>query len=239
MIKSIVITDLTRFNTNEKVCIAGFDSNNLCIRPMRYLTQQEAKDLMVVPGTILRADFSPIPNPERPHKEDHFWKNPRNMGSVTSDDFLSLLERTNVGSIASGFGAVIEDGQKHIDIGLAGEITSSIITLEIPPGNLQLVRDLRDGTKIKVHIEDNSGFDMEYLSLTDLGYFLHFQGRDLGQALIEENHFIHSQERLFVRLGLGRVHKVEDRKGLFRNGFWVQVNGIYTFPDYNVDLRSY
>lgn len=73
------------------------------------------------------------------------------------------------------------------------------------------------------------------MSITDLGFFEYAERHAEENKIEELNDFIHSQEELYIRLGLGRVHQTSDG----RNGFWLQVNGIYTFPEYNEDIRCY
>ncbi|MEE9258030.1 MAG: hypothetical protein V3U37_00685, partial [Nitrospinaceae bacterium] len=49
------------------------------------------------------------------------------------------------------------------------------------------------------------------------------------------NRFINNQNKLYLRIGLGRAWGPEN--GIY--GFWLQVNGIYTFPHYLPAVRSY
>jgi len=44
------------------------------------------------------------------------------------------------------------------------------------------------------------------------------------------NNFIRQQDTVYLRIGLGRE---------YQGGFWLQVNGIYTFPNYDTEIRSY
>jgi hypothetical protein len=49
------------------------------------------------------------------------------------------------------------------------------------------------------------------------------------------NNFIQNQEDLYLRVGLGREYESKDG----RKGYWLQINGIYTFPEYHEGIRSY
>ncbi len=53
--RKIIITDLTRFSTDEKVCIAGIDINTgECLRPMPYLKSNRCAELNIQPGAVLK-----------------------------------------------------------------------------------------------------------------------------------------------------------------------------------------
>lgn len=53
--------------------------------------------------------------------------------------------------------------------------------------------------------------------------------------LSDINNFISKQNIAYIRLGLSREYSSPDG----RNGYWLQVNGIYTFPDYNKNIRKF
>ena len=59
----------------------------------------------------------------------------------------------------------------------------------------------------------------------------HQQRSELGAL----NEFIQSQDVIFLRIGLSRSYKAPNGK----EGFWMQANGIYTFPNYLEEIRSY
>jgi hypothetical protein len=48
------------------------------------------------------------------------------------------------------------------------------------------------------------------------------------------NSFVRGQPEAYLRLGLSR----EWNNGTI-NAYWMQVNGVYTFPDFFKDIRSY
>ena len=88
---------------------------------------------------------------------------------------------------------------------------------------------------MRVNFTDQAGNSFRYLSITDLGFFEYAERHAEENKINELNGFIHSQEELYIRLGLGRIHQTQDG----RNGFWLQVNGIYTFPAYSDEIRCY
>lgn len=50
------------------------------------------------------------------------------------------------------------------------------------------------------------------------------------------NEFILNQKKVYLRIGLGRRYR-NPHDG--RDGFWIQVNGIYTFPEFMTKVRTY
>jgi len=70
--------------------------------------------------------------------------------------------------------------------------------------------------------------------LTDLGILIYAEKFD-DAGLTGINGFIRKQDEIFLRLGLTQNYKAPDG----REGYWLQVNGIYTFPDFLKQARSY
>jgi hypothetical protein len=229
----IIITDLTRFANQDIVCIAGVNPDtNECIRPMPYIQKSSCQKLNILPGAIIEGDFTPCACTP-PHVED---KNRGKLifhGPCSSEEFQRLLENTSFNSVGEGFGIQLVRGQKHIPADTPP--VRSIITLALNPNMLDIVKDKYKEGKLRVNFTDQTGQSFWYLSITDLGFFEYAERHAAEDTIDDLNNFIHAQEELYIRLGLGRVHKSDDG----RNGFWLQVNGIYTFPEYNQDIRCY
>lgn len=229
MNRTIIVTDLTRFS-DDRVCLAGVDPADMeLIRPMPYINQAECQQFKILPGTRITADFRPSPTIEAPHTEDHQWQNKNIQEKVTSDDFRALLEATLSLSIRDGFGIDVQDKV----IPPNNPPLKSIITIKgminLHPGyggNL---------TKIRASVTDLNGFTLKYLSITDLGFYRFAQKLQSAQELNNLDRFIKSQSEIFVRLGLSRLWESTDG----RKGFWFQINGIYTFPEFSEEIRSY
>lgn len=246
--RKLIITDLTRFKEgNNDVCMAAIDiENGECIRPLlkhksdpnktRYLTQIECKESNILPGSIIMGNFEKLTTLDPPHNEDCYWHNVALNGHCTSDEFLGVLQRSKQDSVASGFGVALANQQKHIDVSEAKKIKSSIITLEIPVGSLEVMKNTYDPRKININFSDNTGAQFRNLSITDFGFFNHIiaKSKNLDSALFEVNAFIQAQQTVYIRLGLSRCYEVKERRG-----FWMQVNGIYTFPNFYPEIRSY
>lgn len=251
VMRKIIITDLTRFSEGKAdVCMAGIDvENGECIRPLllssdgknRYLTQKECADYKILPGSIIQGDFAKLLKVRLPHREDHNWSNSASAGYCTASEFLSILQNSVANSMEAGFGVQLDNKQKHIDVAEAGNINASIITLRISPNNIRVARNKYDAKKIVVHITDSTGREFSFLSITDFGYYNHIIKNNAGDVELNEiNRFIRDQDEVYVRVGLSRYHEVKDIKtGVERKGYWIQVNGIYTFPNYYEQIRSY
>lgn len=231
----IIITDLTRFKKNDIVCTAGIDpASGQCIRPMPYFSYADCKKANIHPGMVVEGAFASRKT-DRPHVEDMEcdFSKLKLLGPATSAKFEEVLKKTAVKSIHDGFDKLIPLGQKVIPARTPP--ARSIITIALKPSQIEVVNDAYDPEKIKLHIRDNDGTSYAYIGITDLG-FHHYavaQKKDLKRES-QLNDFFKKQDRLYLRVGLSRQYAVGSR-----DGFWIQANGIYTFPDYLAKVRSY
>lgn len=234
----IVVTDLTRFKNKEILCLAGItEDGKQCIRPLTvanpgYLSYEWCKRMNILPGSILEGTFTKPKNIAAPHVEDRNYTYLQPKGSVGSAKFQSILEKSSTKSVRIGFGCTSQPTDKV----LTKPPSKSIITLMIKPTNFRIVHDLYDKEKIKAHLTDYDGFNLRFLGITDLGFFDNVGQTVTRKVSAEEiTKFIHKQDILMIRLGLSREYKSPDG----RNGYWMQVNGIYTFPNYQEIVRKY
>lgn len=231
----LIVTDLTRFNNKDIVCTAGIEvKTGRCVRPMPYFPYSECKRRNVHPGMIVEGDFSAV-HRTPPHVEDMNcdFKTLKFIGPATSDEFENVLKMTLSASVSEGFDDLIPLGQKVIPT--LTPPNKSIITIKLKPDQIQVVDDAYNPEKIKLHIHDNDDRDYTYVAISDLG-FHHFavaQQRDVNRET-RLNTFIGNQKRVYLRIGLSREYAVGSRRG-----FWIQANGIYTFPDYLSKVRTY
>lgn len=186
----------------------------------------------MLPGSILEADFTlPSPAPTKPHSEDRNFQTIRLVGKLTSSKFRDVLERSASDSIESAFGDDLH-GEKVYKI----PPDHSIITIKVNPHRLQIVRDQFNDEKIKAHVIDATGLNLSFLPITDLGFYDHVGNSATRTATTDKmNSFIAGQDELYLRIGLSRIYK--NPKGV--EGYWLQVNGIYTFPDFRRVVREY
>jgi Dual OB-containing domain len=234
----IVVTDLTRFRKKDILCLAGLtEDGQQCIRPLRrtapgYLSYKACQERNILPGTILEATFTPPPKLDAPHIEDRYFDQLNVVGSVNSEQFRSILEASSNTSIREGLGCKDATLTKVLKYAPA----RSIMTLRVAPENFEVVHDMHDTEKIKAHLIDGDEVSLRFLPITDLGFYDNI-GRTATRKVSagDITKFIRAQDALFIRLGLSRKYASEDG----RNGFWIQVNGIYTFPAYDHVVRSY
>jgi len=233
----IIVTDLTRFSKAEKVCIAGINTQTFeCVRPMPYLTAKACKDLNILPGAILEANFKPFKETEKPHTEDHFYeKNELSFqGPCSAKDFKKVLAKTHVKGVGNGFSVKLKDDQKCIPS--KDEPNCSITTIKVSPQNVYIVQDSYNPEKIRVHFKDDEGVSFRFISITDLGFYEYAERVYKKKGKLNDlNNFIHSQSEIYLRIGLSRAYKSDDG----REGYWIQCNGIYTFPKFHENIRSY
>lgn len=240
----IIVTDLTRFGNREYLCLAGLTHDGQhCIRPLRdfngrdpaYLTYAECRDHTILPGTILRADYRRPLNVHAPHSEDSVLTSQiQILGPASSEEFRTALDASAVNTVSAGFGIDIPHGDKFLSPGAPP--ARSIITLKVAPWQFRVVVDGYDNTKVRAHVTDADGKSFRYLSITDLGFYDYVGNPDTRRVPASQaEQEIHGQQELYLRLGLGRLFKAKDG----REGYWLQVNGIYTFPNYNLVLRQY
>jgi len=222
----IVVTDLTRFQNADFVCTAGIDlASRIQVRPMPYFTRSFCGRLGVRPGVILRGDFTGLPERRRPHFEDMGYGSVSLVGPCSPETFHKVLADSASTGLEQGFGAKLQSEEKHIPYG--SPASASLATLRIPPGQFRLASGGQDSGKIKAHLTDGAGLKMRYLSITDLRFSEYTAARSGDPELADRlNDFIHRQEELLLRIGLSRRYQAPDA----RDGHWLQVNAIYTFP---------
>jgi hypothetical protein len=232
----IIVTDLTRFSNKELLCMAGltFDGQT-CIRPLRdsspgYLTYARCKEKLVLPGTVLRGKFRQYHAIGTSHPEDRVFNSLSYVRQSSSEEFERVLESSAFTNVEEGFGVEVND--KVIN----SMPVRSIFTLKIEPENFEIIQDGFQPNKIRATFTDGNAKRFAFLSVTDLGFFDFVGNTDTKKVSIREiNRFIHSQDRLYLRVGLSRTHSSQDG----RSGLWMQVNGIYTFPNFEHVLREY
>ena len=218
-----VVTDLTQFNKEKKVCLAAVHTETgECIRPMPYLTQDYCRENRVFPGSIIAGDFERF-HTTPPHIEDVHYKNLRHGGPCSSKIFKSVLDLTVCRNLISGFGGPIEDKINPE----TQPAKCSLITYKA--GRVIIEADGFKPGKLRIHFDDH-----RYISLKDLGYVLNYGDRTNPETLNDYNKFLREQQDIYLRIGLTRIYKNDGR-----NGYWLQMNGVYTFPKYNLEVRRY
>ena len=126
-------------------------------------------------------------------------------------------------SVASGFGIKLAENEKHIPIGVHAKC--SIITIKISPDALSIDEDQYKPGRIKASFTDSEGHYFSYLPITDRGFYDYAKKHQDDGQLSKVMEFIQSQQELYLRVGVGRQYQPPSD---VRNGYWLQVNGIYT-----------
>ena len=229
----IVVTDLTKFHNKDILCIAGINHENYeCIRPLPYLQCNYCLQNQILPGAKLKGSFKNTGS-EAPHCEDRDCHSLINSGNCNYKEFYSLLTETLSPSLSAGFGVNLESGQKHIGCECSPE--KSIITIEVEPYELTIVKDLYNPGRIKGIFEDEEGNEFKFISITDY-CFCEFAERTQADegATRNLNAFLRFQDKIYLRIGLTRRYQSQDG----RDGFWIQINGIYSFPNIYDGIRN-
>ena len=230
-----IVTDLTRFSEgNPNVCTALIDSNTgRCVRPMPYFTYDVMRRHEIMPGAKFSGVFTSSMMPGSPHIEDCTFSDMKHHGPATKADFRNILMNSSVESVVAGFGPAAAGGGKVIP--LVSPPACSLITIQVAPSAVFVVEDAYSSKKLKLNFTDASGAIYRYMPITDLGF------HEYAQRLRSESEFdsinlqIHNASEIFLRVGLSRPYKAPDG----REGWWIQVNGIYTFPKKIDIVRGY
>lgn len=182
----------------------------------------------------MEGSFKPTTQLTVPHTEDCHHEHLTFHGHCSDEQFRQVLADTAHDSVSAAFGVDLPQGEKFFPIGHPPQV--SLATIAVAPNDIEIVRDQFDGTKMKLHFSDRAGNRLRFLSITDLGFFEYARAHYADQQNYNNiNALLCSQREIFLRVGLGRAH--QDQRG--RNGFWMQVNGIYSFPEYFREARRY
>ena len=231
----IIVTDLTKFANEEIVCTAGIErGSNECIRPMPYLKRNYCETKKILPGSVISFDgnFDKSLN-SKPHVENcQHIGDIKNLGPCSSDEFRKILTDTDSHSVEEGFSAKIPDGGKYFPVD--SQPSCSIITLSINPSKISVHRNKFNAKKLQSWFFDLNGNQFRYIPVTDLGLIIYFDKYG-DEGISKINGFLKEQEQIFIRLGLSIKHKTNDGQ----EGHWMQLNGIYTFPEFLKEARSY
>lgn len=228
-----VVTDLTRFKEgSDEVCTALIDiETGECVRPTPYFKKEVVRKLRLLPGSVVEGEIVPVSNAPRPHREDCTYGKLTATGAVAAAQFKDILEASLSESVRAGFGPDF-DGVKLLPVDTAAD--RSIITVKIKPSSFKVEKD--GYGKYKVHFEDLSGKSYRYIPITDLGFHEYIKSIAGGQGDPVDVVNAHFKEAVdvYLRLGVSRVYEVGERKG-----YWMQVNGIYSFPSKLHKIRGY
>jgi len=154
-------------------------------------------------------------------------------GPCSSDEFRAVLAGSCFPSLEEGFEISLPHGEKAIP--KDHQVKRSIITLRVSPSDVSIVENTFNPGSIKLNFRDQSGRGYRYFPITDLGFHDYALKHRDQDKLVSLNRWISTQAEVYLRIGLSRNFKNAQGK----EGFWLQGNGIYTFPHAAEGVRGY
>jgi hypothetical protein len=243
MWQEIIITDVTRMS-GDKVCVAGINHKGACVRPLlaypnaiREADLYEGDTVIIRPRAVVNMFLEPEPEPEPPHCEDHLWSNPNQIEFLREPNdriWKGVLERTSFPTVSDIFQADIRKN-KMVAPGDGVRSLGTIKPASIDKfGYYRVQMGENLNVKYQLSFTDQGGNAFVSLPVTDLSLryyvdYLYAQGR-LHPAKIRS--FLESKFQktdVWLRLGLTRPFQKSDAD---QKWCYIQVTGIYTFPDY-------
>jgi hypothetical protein len=229
----MVVTDLTRMQRGN-VCVGGYLRDYTCVRPVIpfrgiseasiYLGSQVIRPFTVVVFDFLHEKSEP------PHTEDREIDRTYRAYQrlLTPDRQEHLLARIDDGAVQGIFGAEIQyEYGWYVRI---GQGSRSLGTIQ--PAHIEEVRyGARPIDKWEYRIVFTDAVDERYnLAITDLAfrYYLDHQRATTDESPVTIARAMAETlraARVFLRIGLTRGGRDPDR-------CYLQVTGIYSFPDY-------
>ncbi len=241
MATRILITDLTAMQ-GDRVCIAGIDQNLQNIRPVlpqpgvlyRHLFHKG--NAIIRPRAVLRLQLKPSRNTEVPHSEDHDWHDRESLHSreylLDGSHWQQILQRLVETSPPPLFGAGLMSHRdaRHRKL-KRGSATNSLGTVAVEQEisfRCEPDKFERGKYRYRLYFQDHCNNLYDDIPITDLALQtwataqLHRGAtpQSLSDWLTRR---LNDAQKVYLRLGLSRE---------FRDEFWLQVNGIYSFPDW-------
>ena len=232
--QSLLITDVTAMR-GDAVCIAGVNAAGECIRPIfadrqpilrRHLMPKTGGPIR--PRAVVDFDLERSDRCEAPHTEDHFfdWEEVATRFLVAEEQWREWLEFLAVEDIEEALGVKLQDGRKaQPRVGRTSLTTVRVREIE----EFQLQGNEYEPGKhryrLRFQTDKSRRFDLPVtdLSLRALVERLWAQSGEHAAVADQINRAVLSADEVYLRLGLGRR---------FHGWHYLQVNGIYTFPDY-------
>jgi hypothetical protein len=235
----LIITDLTRMYQG-RVCIAGYDENHVCIRPV--------SPQIGIPEKILVRDHKPVvypfalieldllrPKPQPPHTEDYDFDPESLIHIQPIADRRRVLKWSLFKSVEEVFGQPIHHGPGSYVMDCQGR--RSLGTIK--PEQILEAKYTQDGEgawDYRLEFDDakNNRCRLKITDLTWQYYCRSLRGEDhdpekIAAELTERL----KKAEVYLRIGLARGwEKFPDR-------CYLQITGIYTFPDYLVGKNFY
>lgn len=228
----IVVTDLTRMYQG-RVCIAGYDEARHCIRPVlpppgiAEMSLVKDHKPLAYPFTIIELDLLQ-PTPKPPHTEDHLFdpdsmayiRCVQNRREVLKWSLFDSVEKIFEQPILRKPGFYVMDCQGPRSLGT------------IKPANIIGVKYAQDGDeawdyRLTFYDQSDTWYRLKITDLTWQYYCRSLRGADRDPLKIAEELTRQLKKaEVYLRLGLARGWKE------YPDRCFLQITGIYTFPDY-------
>ena len=236
----IAITDVTEMWASQ-VCIAGVTQELDCIRPVveggvQIWDLYKDDQPIIFPGAKVWMDFSPA-QIAPPHIEDRAF-DPQTVeykDAFKDKHWETLLRKTSHDSVHSIFDGNLNErrvapGVQTRSLGTIGGVT--ILKLDV---------DVRHDRRavLRMEFKDASGDIHSRFPVNDLAFRGIFSQlmenpRTASRAADSLMSKLARADRTYLRIGLARPTRI----GRYPETCWVQVTGVYTFPDY-LDGRNW
>ncbi len=237
----ILITDLTQMRRNN-FCIAGVTPKGVTVRPdISHNTIQEKHLIrnnqpIIRPRAVLRMDLQSKSSWDAPHTEDRDWINPDEtefLRLATEQAWKIALQRTLYESVHEIFETELYDN-KRIEPGTGVRSLGTIRSESVDGFIYQPDMFERGKYRYRLSFTQADGQCFEDLPITDLALryyadYLRLHDKiscDDIQAMLLSSF---QTTEIWLRLGLTRPFQ---KKRDDDSWCYLQVNGIYTFPDY-------
>ena len=236
----IAITDVTHMWASQ-VCIAGVTPQFECVRPVveggvQMWDLYKDRTPIIFPGAKVWMDFSPA-RITPPHVEDRVF-DPRSVqfkDAFKGNHWETLLQKTSSESVQAIFDGNLKErrvapGTRTCSLGTIGAVTILNLDVDVRHDRRTVLRmDFRDASG-----EVHSGFPVNDLAFRGLFSSLLERHRTKSRASNVLMDSLKQADRVYLRIGLARPTQI----GRYPETCWVQVTGVYTFPDY-LDGRSW
>ena len=230
----LLITDVTAMR-GDAVCIAGVNAAGECIRPIfadhqpilrRHLMPKTGG--LIRPRAVVDFDLERSDRCEAPHTEDYFfdWEEVTTQFLVTEEEWRDWLEYLAVDDIAAMLEVeLIELRKSRPGAGRYSLTTARVREIE----EFRLLENEYEPGKhryrLRFQTEKSRRFDLPVTDLSLRALVERHWAQTSERAAVADqiNRAILRADEVYLRLGLGRR---------FRGWHYLQVNGIYSFPDY-------
>ncbi len=244
----VVVVGNTRMGGNN-ICMSVYDpSSRHYLRPLhqstvpqdRNWTENDIRKKMLIPFTKHTLQYRSPRRVEIPHSEDCYYVQSRLISTMKVCEIINFLEAISSLSISGIYGMVPDAGRcfskniPRLSLGTLKDARSVRIKYEehkFRPGD----------DNFRIDFTDSSEYSISKAPIADvrLRNYLVWRRNKCGQshAQVENdiNSVVANSDVLFIRVGLSRKYQPPDNP----DGYWLEVTGIYPFPDYTGDNPEY